>query len=65
MPIKEQLYESTYKNKPVEIFNIYKTSMQSSETNKGATIIKEQNLELFVEGKAKIHTKYIETNQKG
>lgn len=37
----------------------------NKDTNQGATIIKEQNTELIVEGKAKIHTKYIETNAKG
>lgn len=65
--IKESLYFGfAYQiiNKQVDNFNMEKNT-KKPEVNEGATIVTEENKELFVEGKAKIYTKYVQANQKG
>jgi|LakMenE01Jun11ns_1017448.scaffolds.fasta_scaffold7356101_1 hypothetical protein len=47
------------KNYLLRFSTLKKYIMEKSETNHGATVVTEQNRELFIEGKAKIHTKYI------
>lgn len=42
-----------------------RTIMDDNTDKQGATVITEHNRELFLEGKAKIYTKYVETNAEG